>query len=53
MFGENIDANGNISRGLGFGNTQDVVVNSTMNIQLNGRLDNKIKIMAEDRFDDV
>jgi hypothetical protein len=46
VFGENIDANGNISRGLGFGNTQDVVVNSTMNIQLNGRLDNKIKIMA-------
>ncbi|MBL7836442.1 MAG: hypothetical protein JNM67_02900, partial [Bacteroidetes bacterium] len=46
VFGENINANGNISRGLGFGNTQDVVVNSTMNIQLNGKLDNKIKLMA-------
>lgn len=46
ILGENINASGNISRGLGFGNTQDVVINSSMNIQFNGKLDDKISIVA-------
>ncbi|MCC6818536.1 MAG: hypothetical protein IT245_06585 [Bacteroidia bacterium] len=46
ILGDNINATGNISRGLGFGNTQDVVLNSSMNIQFNGKLDEKISIMA-------
>jgi hypothetical protein len=46
LFSEGINANGNIARGIGFGNNQDLVINSNMNIQLNGKLGKGISLIA-------
>ncbi len=43
---DNIKTIGNISRGVGFGNKQDVTVNSNLNLRLNGTIQNKIDIIA-------
>ena len=37
---------GNVSRGIGFGSAQDVVVNSNLNLRLSGKLDNDIEVLA-------
>lgn len=37
---------GSLSRGLSFGNSQNVVVNSNLNLQLSGYLNNHVQIMA-------
>lgn len=37
---------GNVSRGIGFGNAQDVVVNSNLNLKINGTLANDVRILA-------
>ena len=37
---------GNISRGIGFGNAQDVVVNSNLNLRLRGKLANDVDVLA-------
>jgi len=37
---------GNISRGISFGNNQDAIVNSNFNMSLNGKLNEKISIKA-------
>jgi hypothetical protein len=37
---------GNLSRGIGFGNNQDVTINSNLNLRINGILGNDVEILA-------
>ena len=37
---------GNISRGVGFGNAQDIVVNSNLNLRINGKLPGDVEVIA-------
>lgn len=43
---DGLKMNGSLSRGLSFGNNQNVVVNSNLNLQLAGRLGNDIDVLA-------
>jgi hypothetical protein len=42
----NIDYNGSFTRGLSFGNNQDVVLNSGLNLQISGNITDDIEITA-------
>ncbi len=42
----NLDYNGSLSRGLNFGNNQDVVLNSQFNLQLSGMLADSVELLA-------
>ncbi len=44
--GDQVDRQGNISRGISFGNNQSAAVNSNLNLQLNGKLSDDIYIKA-------
>ena len=45
-YDNNLSRKGSISRGISFGNNQDVIVNSNMNLQLDGKLNNNLFITA-------
>lgn len=46
LFADGLDYSGSFARGISFGNNQDVVVNSTFNVQMNGKLQNDVMINA-------
>ncbi|MFN5884978.1 MAG: hypothetical protein ACK445_06525, partial [Bacteroidota bacterium] len=43
---DGLKMNGSLSRGLSFGNNQNVVLNANLNLQLAGRLQNDIDVLA-------
>ena len=43
---EGIKMNGNLARGVAFGNNQDLVLNSNLNLQLSGKLANEVDVLA-------